>query len=212
MERRRSAHGVRRSARNCSGGVNNSRNRIGNLASRKKLQHEEIIAGIRFGTSQGKIRKHHKHNKNKYSNKSSTDDVADKDNEANSDIEEQEHKKAEQELSCWFVPRLGNMLQDRPEGVFWLLGGNINSASSRDVRNQKKSDIIRVIETWDVQAGEFSEVGIEWQNMPRSKQIDSWFRSGTDMYRTLVANNHQEFVPTSIRQQGGIALFAGKEV
>jgi hypothetical protein len=104
------------------------------------------------------------------------------------------------------------MLQDRPEGVFRLLEGNLNSASSRDVRSQKISDIIRVIETWDVQAGGFSEVGIEWGNMPRSKQIDSWFCSGTDTYRTLVANNHQEFVPTLIRQQGGIALFAGKEV
>jgi hypothetical protein len=92
-ERRHSAHGVRRVARNRSGGVNNSRNRIGNLASRKKLQHEEIIAGIGYDTSQGKIRKHHKHNKNKYSNTSSTDDVADKDNKANSDIEEQEHQR-----------------------------------------------------------------------------------------------------------------------
>jgi hypothetical protein len=104
------------------------------------------------------------------------------------------------------------MLQDRPEGAFRLLGGNLNSASSRNVQNQKKSDIIRVIETWDVQAGGFSEVGIKWQNMPHSKQIDSWFCSGTDTYRTLVANNSQEFVPALIRQQGGIALFAGKEV
>ena len=104
------------------------------------------------------------------------------------------------------------MQQDRPEGVFRLLGGNLNSASSREVRNRKISDIMRVIETWDVQAGGFSEMGIDWRNVARSKQINSWFCSGTDSYRTSVANNHQEAVPTTTRQQGGIALFAGKEV
>jgi hypothetical protein len=104
------------------------------------------------------------------------------------------------------------MPQDRPEGVFQLLGGNLNSASSRNVCNCKISDILRLIETWDVQCGGFSEVGLERRNISCSKQLNSWFRSGTDTYCTLVANNHQEYVPTSIWQQGGIALFAGKEV
>ena len=217
MEQRHSAHGVRRVARNRSGGVNNSRNRIGNLTlgkltPRKKLQHKEIIAGIRYDTSQGKIRKHYRHNNNKYSNTRGIGNETDKDNKDGSDIEKQERQRVEQESSCWFVPRLGNMQQDRPEGVSRLLGGNLNSASSRDVCDRKISDIIRVIETWDVQAGGFSEVGIKRRNMPRSKQKDSWFCSGTDMYQTLVANNHQEIVPTLIRQQGSIALFAGKEV
>jgi hypothetical protein len=58
----------------------------------------------------------------------------------------------------------------------------------------------------------FSEVGIEWKNISRSKQLDSWYCLGADMCHTLVANNHQEYMPTSMRQQGGIALFAGKEV
>jgi hypothetical protein len=93
------------------------------------------------------------------------------------------------------------MQQDRPEGVFHLLGGNLNSALSREVRNRKISDIMRVIETWDAQAGGFLEVGIVWQNMARSKQINSWFRLGTDSYCTSVANNHQEAVPTMTRQQ-----------
>jgi hypothetical protein len=56
------------------------------------------------------------------------------------------------------------------------------------------------------------EVGIDWLNVACSKQINSWFCSGTDSYCTSVANNHQEVVPTTTRQQGGIALFAGKEV
>ncbi len=33
-----------------------------------------------------------------------------------------------------------------------------------------------------------------------------------DTYRTSVANNHQEYIPTLMQQQGGIALIARKEV
>ena len=55
-------------------------------------------------------------------------------------------------------------------------------------------------------------MGIDWRNVACSKQINSWFRLGMDSYRTSVANNHQEAVLTTTRQQGGIALFAGKEV
>jgi hypothetical protein len=132
-------------ARNRSGGVNNSRNRIENLAPRRKLQDEEIIAGIGYDSTQGRIKKHQKHNNNMYSNTGSTNDETDKENKANSDIEKEELQRAEQELPCWFIPRLGNMQQDRPEGVFCLLGGNLNSASSRDVQNRKISDIIMVI-------------------------------------------------------------------
>jgi hypothetical protein len=104
------------------------------------------------------------------------------------------------------------MTQDRPEGEFQLLGGNLNSTLLHGVLNCKISDILCLIETWDVQCGGFSEVGIEWQNISHAKQFDSWFCSRADTYHTSVANNCQENIPTSIRQQRGIALFAGKEV
>ncbi len=128
------------------------------------------------------------------------------------DIEQKERQRVEQDSSCWFVQRLGNMTHDRPEGVFQLLGGNLNSAWSCDIGNCKISDILQLIETWDVQCRGFSEVGIEWQHISRAKQLNSWCCSGTNTYRTSVANNHQEYIPTLIRQQEGIALFAGKEV
>jgi hypothetical protein len=128
------------------------------------------------------------------------------------DIKQKEHQQAERDSLCWFVQRLGNMTQDRPEGVFQLLRGNLNSALSRDVCNCKISDILQLIETWDVQCGGFSEVGIEWQNISRAKQLNSWFCSGMDTFCTSVANNHEEYIPTLIQQQGGIILFAGKEV
>ncbi len=129
-----------------------------------------------------------------------------------SDIENTERSRAVNEAACWFVPCLGNMMQDRPEGVFRLAGGNFNSASSKDVQERKISDIHCILETWDVQGGGFSEVGIDWQNLQRIKGLDSWLRSGPGKYRTSAAYNQNEHVKTSVCQQGGIALFAGKEV
>jgi hypothetical protein len=204
---RHSIRGVWQVARSCRGGVNNSRKRIENLQPMKILQHKEIIAGIGYDLSLGKVKRHCKQNGAKRKN-----EVEDDDNETDTDIKEEERQRAEKESSRRFVPRLGNMRQDRPEEVFRLLGGNLNSASSREVRNRKISDIMKVIETWDAQTRGFLEVDIAWRNVARSKQINSWFRLETDSYRTSVANNHQEAVPTTTRQQGGIALFAGKEV
>jgi hypothetical protein len=197
-ERRRSTHEVRRVARYRSGGFNNSRNRIGTLTTTDKLQCEEIIAGIGYDANQGKIRQQCGRNRKKNKDSNSTDKGSDNNDEVNPEIERQERQLAEQDTACWFIKRLGNMPQDRPEGVFRLLGANLNSASSRDVCECKISNTHRLIETWDVQCGGFSEVGIEWRNISQSKQLNSWFRSGTDTYRTLAANNHQEYVPTSI--------------
>ncbi len=45
-------------ARSCRGGVNNSRNRIENSQPMKILQHEEIIAGIGYDPSLGKVKRH----------------------------------------------------------------------------------------------------------------------------------------------------------
>jgi hypothetical protein len=67
MEQRRSAHGVRRAARYRSEGINNRRNRTG------KLQYEEIIAGIGYERSQGKIKQHRRHNMNKNNDTNSID-------------------------------------------------------------------------------------------------------------------------------------------
>jgi hypothetical protein len=49
-------------ARSCRGGVNNSRKRIENLQPVKILQHEEIIAGIGYDHSLGKVMRHYKQN------------------------------------------------------------------------------------------------------------------------------------------------------
>jgi hypothetical protein len=139
---RRSAHGVWRAARHCSGGVNNSRNSIGILTSTQKLQYDKIIARIGYKTSQGKIKQDYKYKKHKNKDSNSIEDKTDSNNKATTDIKQKERQQVEQDSSCWFAQRLGNMTQDRPEEVFQLLGGNLNSALSCDVLNRKISDIL----------------------------------------------------------------------
>ena len=99
------------------------------------------------------------------------------------------------------------MSQIWPGGVFHLLGDNLNSALSREVRERKISDIHCILKTWDVQGGGFSKIGIDWRKLPQAKGLSSWFRTSQEEYWTLAAHNKNEDVPTTVRQHGGIAIF-----
>jgi hypothetical protein len=79
------------------------------------------------------------------------------------------------------------------------------------VRDRKVSDIHQILETWDVQGGGFSKIGINWRRIPQRKHIDSWFRTCQDEYRTSASHNSYEAITMTTRQQGGIAIFAGKD-
>ncbi len=119
--------------------------------------------------------------------------------------------RAVEELACCYMPRLGSIPQDRPDGVFCLVGGNLNYASTKDVRDRKVSDIHRILETWDVQGGGFSEVGIDWRRISQWEHLDSWFCTSQDEYHTSASCKNYDAITTTTRQQGGIAIFAGKE-
>ncbi len=99
------------------------------------------------------------------------------------------------------------MPQIWPEGVFCLIGGNLNSVLSREIRERKISNIHCILEPWDIQGGWFSKIGIDWRKLPQAKGLASWFRMSLNEYWTLVAHNKNKDVPTTIRQQGGIAIF-----
>ena len=128
------------------------------------------------------------------------------------DIEREEQSRAEAELACWYVPCLGKIPQDQPKGTFRLVGGNLNSASTKEVQDRKIADIHWLLETWDIQGGGFSEIGVDWRRFPQKKRIDSWFCTSQDEYRTSVSHNCQEEITGTTRQQGDIAIFAGKEL
>ncbi len=122
-------------------------------------------------------------------------------------MEQEEQRWAKREAACWYVPHLGKILQVRPEGVFCLFGSNLNCASTKEVRDRKVSDIHRILETWDVQGGGFSKIGIDWRRTPQRKHLDSWFRTCQDKYHTSTSHNNYKAITMTTRQQGGIAIF-----
>ena len=116
-----------------------------------------------------------------------------------------------QQYRKWHVPQLGDMHKDRPDGVFRFALGQLNSASSQDVRDRKVAQINNLIDEWDVQGGAMSEVGVNWLSYPPSYSFASWFRDERDIKATVTHNtNIGENI--SRHQPGGIALFATKEL
>ena len=59
----------------------------------------------------------------------------------------------------WHVPQLGDMNKDRPDGVFRFALGQLNSASSQDVRDRKVAQINNLIDEWGVGCTGRSNVG-----------------------------------------------------
>jgi hypothetical protein len=47
----------------------------------------------------------------------------------------------------WHVPQLGHIELQRPDGVFCILGGQLNSASSLKVRTCKVDDVVCLVRT-----------------------------------------------------------------
>ncbi len=107
---------------------------------------------------------------------------------------------------------MGKIPQDQPKGIFHLVGRNLKSASTKEVRDRKISDIHWLLETWDIKGGGFSEIGVDWRKIPQRKRLDSWFCTSRDEYQTSASHNCQEEITGTTRQQGGIAIFAGKEL
>jgi hypothetical protein len=108
------------------------------------------------------------------------------------------------------VPRFRSMSQQRPEGVFHILGGQLNSASSLDVRPRKTGDIIRLIKEWEIQGGAILEVGVNWGTYPSSANLASWFKEDFPDMPTHTA--HNKHVGVSRYQPGGTATFACMEL
>ncbi len=111
----------------------------------------------------------------------------------------------------WHVQRIGHMEQTWPDGVFRIMGGQLNSASSSEVRARKTSNIIRLIHNWEVQGGCLSEVGIDWSTYSSSANFASWFRLEFPDIRSYTAHNkHKQGI--AHHQPGGTAMVAYKEL
>jgi hypothetical protein len=112
--------------------------------------------------------------------------------------------------ACWHVPCLGSMEQWRPDGIFRFLGGQLNSASSTEVRMRKVEDLLRLINNWEVQGGGLSEMGVNWGTYPSSANLASWFKDKIPDMRTHTAHNVHEKV--CHHQPEGTATFSCREL
>jgi hypothetical protein len=73
------------------------------------------------------------------------------------------------------------MKEERPDGVFRFMGGQLNCAATKSVRDKKIADVHQIIDQWDVQGGGFSELGINWQRLTHTRGFSAWFRSHPQM-------------------------------
>jgi hypothetical protein len=62
------------------------------------------------------------------------------------------------------------MKKIQPEGVFQLLGGQMNSALSTYACLRKMGDIVQLCKEFEIQGGLLSEVGVNWPTFP-SQQV-----------------------------------------
>ena len=206
-----SAHGAWRASRFQLGNTCTNRCRTENkklpYPKPNNLSYEEVIKGIGFETNRlTRVTRREKRTGITSAEEDSTSA------DSNGDMERVERRRAEEESACWYVPRLGPIPQDHPDGVFRLVGENLNCASTKEVWDRKVSDIHQILETWDVQGGGFSEVGIDWRRIPQWKRLDSWFRTSQDEYCTSASHNNYEAITTTTSQQGGIAIFCRERI
>jgi hypothetical protein len=110
----------------------------------------------------------------------------------------------------WHVPWLGHMENPRPDKVFRILGGQLNSASSLEVRTLQVADVVCLINDWEIQAGCLLEVGVNWFSYPSLVNLASWFCDEIQDIRTHTAHNKHENV--AYHQPGETATFACKEL
>jgi hypothetical protein len=110
----------------------------------------------------------------------------------------------------WHVPRLGHMENPRLDGVFRIFGGQLNSASSLNIRARKILDVVCIINDWEIQAKCLSEVGVNWSSYPSLANLVSWFRNEIPDITTHTAHNKHKNV--AHHQPRGTTTFVCKEL
>ena len=116
---------------------------------------------------------------------------------------QQEEEDLQRTLRRYYVPRYGNMVEDKEDGVFRIMGANLNGMSGREVREIKIKDIVRIAEVWDVSGGCFSEVGINWARRRYGDRLHDWIREKFEDARVITEYNTTENISKS--QVGGVA-------
>jgi hypothetical protein len=121
-------------------------------------------------------------------------------------IAEIEAANLAKQYAWWHVECVGDMEQTQPDGVFQMMGGQLNSASSSsEVQARKTGDIIWLINDWEIQVGCLLEVGIDWSTYSLSANLASWFRLEVQDLCSHTAHNRYE---QGVAPGGMATLFA----
>ncbi len=112
--------------------------------------------------------------------------------------------------ACTHVERLGSVNKIRSDGVFRLLGGQMNSAALTETRIWKTRDLVWICQEFKVQGGALLEVGVNWATFPCSANLASWLRNDIPNLQTHTAHNMHKGV--AHYQPGGTATFACSEL
>ena len=111
----------------------------------------------------------------------------------------------------WHVKEYGNMPRQRPAGVWRIMGGQLNSASTMEVKTRKIGEITAIVDDWDVQACAFQEMGVNWGFYPSSARLSSWFKHERPC-RAFTSYNDWPSEKLSKHQQGGTGIVVFKEM
>jgi hypothetical protein len=93
---------------------------------------------------------------------------------------------------------------------FCILGGQLNSTSSLEVRTHKAADVECFVNDWEVQASCLLEVGVNWTCYPSLANLALWFWDEIPDMRTHTVHNTHENV--AHHQPGGTATFSCREL
>ncbi len=110
----------------------------------------------------------------------------------------------------WHVLRLGNVTAQCLDGVFQIMGRQLNSASSAEACLRKVAGMVHVLNNWEVQGGCLLEVGVNWSGHPTLVNLALWFQDGIPNLGTHTAHNSHEVVQS--HQPGGKVSFSCSEL
>jgi hypothetical protein len=108
------------------------------------------------------------------------------------------------------IEHLGSVNKIRPDKVFWLLGGQMNSAASTQTSIRKTPDLVWICQEFEVQGGVLSKVGVNWPTILSSANVASCLHDNIPDIQTHTAHNRHEGM--AHYQPGGAATFAGGEL
>ena len=129
--------------------------------------------------------------------------------ELDPEIVKREIKKLAEKFERYNVPALGDLPVEREDGTFRIMHTQLNSASSKEVRDIKVAECTMMVNKYDVNCISFNELGYNFTAVESSRNLASWFESDREM-RCVTSNNEHD-PALSRHQQGGVGMLCFHE-